>query len=366
MIYNWQQEDWGQFRYDSNGIEEVLYAIAAENGHISGLLQGLPEKIKTETIINIMVSEAIKTSAIEGEYLSRHDVLSSIKNNLGLNQRKETIQDKKSGAAGELMVAVRAEYAAPMTESMLLSWHRMLLGTSSKIKAGVWRKHKAPMQVVSGTIGKEKVHFEAPPSKQVPQEMEHFIHWFNSTAPGGDNEIKKAAVRSAIAHLYFESIHPFEDGNGRIGRAISEKALSQTIGRPVMLSLSQVIEADKKSYYKALEKAQRKNEITEWLQYFTGIVYEAQIAANKLISFTLQKSMFINQYKTQLNERQLKVVLKMLESPKGFEGGMSAKKYISITKTSKATATRDLQQLSELGALISKGGGRSIHYTINF
>jgi len=248
----------------------------------------------------------------------------------------------------------------------LLYWHRILLANSTKIKAGVWRKHKAPMQVVSGTIGKEKVHFEAPPSKQVPQEMEHFIHWFNSTAPGGDKEIKKAPVRSAIAHLYFESIHPFEDGNGRIGRAIAEKALSQTIGRPVMLSLSQVIEADKKSYYKALEKAQRKNEITEWLQYFTGIVYEAQIAANKLISFTLQKSMFINQYKTLLNERQLKVVLKMLESPKGFEGGMSAKKYISITKTSKATATRDLQQLLELGALILKGGGRSTHYTINF
>jgi Fic family protein len=133
-----------------------------------------------------------------------------------------------------------------------------------------------------------------------------------------------------------------------------------------MISLSQVIEADKKSYYKALEKAQRKNEISEWLQYFVGVVLGAQIAAKKLISFTLQKSMFIDRYKLQLNERQMKMLLKMLESSNGFEGGMSAKKYISITKTSKATATRDLKQLLEIGALISKGGGRSTHYSINF
>ena len=196
--------------------------------------------------------------------------------------------------------------------------------------------------------------------------MRRFIAWFNDTAPGGNHEIKKAPVRSAIAHLYFESIHPFEDGNGRMGRAISEKALSQTIGRPVMISLSQVIEADKKSYYKALGKGQRKNEISEWLQYFVGVVFGAQIAAKKLISFTLQKSMFIDRYKMQLNERQMKMLLKMLESSNGFVGGISAKKYISITKTSKATATRDLQQLLEIGALISKGGGRSTHYSINF
>ncbi len=366
MFYNWQQEDWGHFRYNGNVLEDMLFAIAGETGHVTGLLMGLTEQIKIETIINIMVSEAIKTSAIEGEYLSRQDVMSSIKNNLGLNHHKEIIKDKKSGGAGELMVAVRAGFSAPLSEEMLFSWHRMLIGNSYKIQSGIWRKHKAPMQVVSGTVGKEKVHFEAVPSKQVPAEMDRFINWFNSTAPGGIHEIKKAPVRSAIAHLYFESIHPFEDGNGRIGRAIAEKALSQTIGRPVMLSLSQVIEADKKSYYHALEKAQRKNEITEWLQYFAGIVYKAQIAAKKLISFTLQKSMFIDRYKELLNTRQLKVILKMLESANGFEGGMSAKKYISITKTSKATATRDLQQLLEMGALISKGGGRSTNYTVNF
>jgi Fic family protein len=364
MLYNWQQKDWCAFHYDISVVEELLFSIAEETGHISGLLAGLPEKIKTESIIQIMVSEALNTSAIEGEYLSRQDVMSSIKNNLGLNEQKENIKDKKSAGAGELMVAVRDNYFEPLTEEMLFSWHRMLLGNSTKIKAGVWRKHKSAMQVVSGTIGKETIHFEAPPSNQVPKEMERFFNWFNDTAPGKENEIKKAPIRSAIAHLYFESIHPFEDGNGRIGRAIAEKALSQTIGRPVLLSLSQEIEARKKSYYVAFENAQKKNEITEWLRYFVSVIYAAQLEAKKMISFTLQKTMLIDQYKEQLNERQMKAILKMLESPDGFKGGMSAKKYISINKTSKATATRDLQQLTEIGLLILKGGGRSTHYFI--
>lgn len=364
MLYNWQQKDWCAFHYDVSVVEELLFAIAEETGHISGLLAGLPEKIKTETIIQIMVSEALNTSAIEGEYLSRQDVMSSIKNNLGLNQLKEIIKDKNSAGAGELMVAVRGSFFEPLTEGMLFSWHRMLLGNSSKINAGVWRKHKSAMQVVSGAIGKETVHFKAPPSNQVSKEMDRFIRWFNDTAPGMGNEIKKAPIRSAIAHLYFESIHPFEDGNGRIGRAIAEKALSQTIGRPILLSLSQEIELNKKSYYTAIEKAQKKNEITEWLKYFVSVIHAAQIEAKKMISFTLQKTLLIDHYKEQLNERQMKAVLKMLESPDGFKGGMSAKKYISINKTSKATATRDLQELTEMGLLILKGGGRSTHYFI--
>jgi Fic family protein len=364
MLYNWQQKDWCVFHYDISVVEELLFTIAEETGHVSGLLVGLPEKIKTETIIQIMVSEALNTSAIEGEYLSRQDVMSSIKNNLGLNEQKESIKDKYAAGAGELMVAVRENFLEPLTEEMLFSWHRMLLGSSSKTKAGVWRNHKSAMQVVSGTIGKEKVHFVAPPSNQVPKEMNRFISWFNNTAPGMDNEIRKAPIRSAIAHLYFESIHPFEDGNGRIGRAIAEKALSQTIGRPVLISLSQEIEKNKKLYYSAIEKAQKKNEITEWLQYFISVIYAAQLEAKNLIGFTLQKTLLINQYKEQLNTRQMKAILKMLESSDGFKGGMSAEKYISINKTSKATATRDLQHLTEIGLLILKGGGRSTHYLI--
>ncbi|HVX52855.1 MAG TPA: Fic family protein [Chitinophagaceae bacterium] len=364
MTYNWQQKDWPDFKFETLEIEEELLAIAQEMGHVSGVLTALPDNVQTETLLNIMVSEAIKTSAIEGEFLSRPDVMSSIKNKLGLNAEKLPVHDKKAQGAGELMVAVRDSYEESLTEEMLFAWHKMLLRQSSRIAVGEWRSHPEPMQVVSGPIGKEKVHFEAPPLSKVPEEMKRFINWFNDTAPGAKNEIKKAPIRSAIAYLYFETIHPFEDGNGRIGRAIAEKALSQTIGRPVMLSLSQAIESDKNAYYDALKAAQQKNEITDWVKYFVHVIYNAQIAAKELIDFTLKKVKFLDRYREKLNQRQLKVVLRMLESPDGFEGGMTARKYVSVTKTSKATATRDLQELVDLGILISEGGGRSVHYYI--
>lgn len=365
MIYNWQQPDWPHFTYQLADIEDILFSIMEETGHISGMLKALSENLKTETLVNIMVAEAIKTSAIEGEFLSRQDVMSSIKNNLGINEKHEAVKDKRARGAGHLMVEVRNSYAEPLSEAMLFKWHTILLGQSTRIKTGGWRVHDEPMQVVSGAIGKEKVHYEAPPSADVQKEMNRFIKWFNDTAPGGKKEIKKAPLRSAIVHLYFESIHPFEDGNGRIGRALAEKALSQTIGRPVMISLSQTIEADRKSYYDALSKAQRKNEITNWLNYFINVIYQAQLNARELIDFTLTKTKFIDHFKELLSERQLKAILKMLESPDGFEGRMTARKYSSITKTSKATATRDLQHLVELGALLSEGEGRSVHYVVN-
>ncbi len=366
MKYNWQQTDWPDFYFDTrDDIEGELLAIAKETSYVDGFLKALPENIQTETLLDIMVAEAIKTSEIEGEYLSRPDVTSSIKNNLGLNTRIAVVYDKKAQGAGELMVTVRNTYADPLTLEMLFRWHIMLFPQPSRIAKGAWRTHEEPMQVVSGALGKETVHFEAPPSNSIPAEMQRFIQWFNDTAPGGSKEMKKAPLRSAIAHLYFESIHPFEDGNGRVGRAIAEKALSQTMGHPAMLSLSQTIEADKKAYYQALEAAQRKNDITNWLSYFVHVVYTAQVASKQLVGFTLKKARFIDQHKGTLNDRQLKVVLRMLEYPDGFEGGMTARKYTAITKTSKATATRDLQQLAELGVLVPGGGGRSVHYSVN-
>jgi Fic family protein len=204
------------------------------------------------------------------------------------------------------MVAVRNSFAEPLSEEILFAWHTMLMKHQKKIATGAWRTHEDVMQVVSGTFGKEKVHFEAPPSSNVPGEMQKFITWFNNSAPGGANEIRKAPIRAAIAHLYFETIHPFEDGNGRIGRAIAEKALSQTVGRPILLSLSQTIETDKKSYYEALEIAQKSNEITAWINYFTLITLNAQYTASSQIDFTLKKAKFFDHFKDRLNERQLK------------------------------------------------------------
>jgi len=222
------------------------------------------------------------------------------------------------------------------------------------------------MQVVSGYVGKRKIHFEAPPKDRVPQEMKSFIQWFNETNIGGKQEITKPIVRSAIAHIYFESIHPFEDGNGRIGRAISEKALSQGAARPILLSLSKTIEANKKDYYDALKQAQKSNEITPWLVYFSNLALQAQIEAEEEIDFTLRKTKFFNHYEPVLNERQLKAIRRMLEEgPKGFKGGMSNKKYMSLTKTSNTTAKRDLNDLVERKIFVPMGGGRSTSYDIN-
>ncbi|WP_221393814.1 Fic family protein [Dyadobacter sp. NIV53] len=363
MTYNWQQYDWPDFEYILSDVEDLLLSFAEETGHISGILKAAPENVKVETLIDIMVSEAIKTSEIEGEFVSRQDVISSIHNNLGLHQK--AVKDKRAPGLAELMIDVRNSYADVLTEQKLFEWHKMILGQSKLINSGVWRKGKEPMQIISGAIGKEKIHFEAPPSDQVEKEMRQFIIWFNETAPNGKKEIKKAPVRSAIAHLYFESIHPFEDGNGRIGRVIAEKALSQTLGRPVMLSLSRKIEANRKDYYQTLETAQRSNKITGWINYFVGTIVDAQIETQLFLDFILKKSLFFDRIKDKINDRQLKVINKILEAgPTGFEGGMTAKKYMSITKTSKATATRDLQNLVEIGVLIAKGGGRSTTYSL--
>ncbi len=364
MIYNWQQPDWPDFSYELQQVQDLLIAIAENMGQVSGMLHAMDDEIQKEAIIQMMVAEAMKTSEIEGEYLSRQDVISSIRNKMVLGSKPKPVKDKKSRGAGQLMVEVRKSYALPLTEQMLFAWHSLLLNHQNNINTGVWRTHTEPMQVVSGAIGREKIHFEAPPSNKVKKEMRQFMQWFNDTAPGGKKEISKAPVRAAIAHLYFESIHPFEDGNGRIGRAIAEKVFSQTIGRPVLMCLSQTIEADKKLYYKALENAQRSNEITEWITYFVHAIFKAQLKAKEMIAFTLKKTKFLDRFKEQLNARQLKVIERMLQEPDGFRGGMTAKKYTSITKISKATATRDLQELTALGAIESIAGGRSTNYRL--
>ncbi|HVY76866.1 MAG TPA: Fic family protein [Puia sp.] len=366
--YNWQQSDWPHFQFSIESIEDELFAFQEKTGRASGMLEGLSQETRQDVIVDIILAEAIKTSAIEGEYPNRQDVLSSIRKNLGLHVSTGHIRDRSAAGLGELMIDARKSFKEPLSEERLFSWHKMLLGENKKIEVGRWRTHEDPMQIVSGPVGKEKVHFEAPPSARVPREMKTFIKWFNDTAPGGTKEIKKAPVRAAIAHLYFETIHPFEDGNGRIGRAIAEKALSQTIGRPVILSLSRTIEANKNAYYTALEKAQRSNEITPWMSYFVRLSLDAQTEAEEQIGFTLKKTRFFDRYKDQLNERQLTVINRMLEEgSKGFEGGMNARKYIGITKTSKATATRDMQQLVETGVFVptGKAGGRSTSYQIN-
>lgn len=367
MKYNWQQSDWPHFRYELENIHEILFSIAEKMGRASGQLSNLPLDLQTEVMINLMVEEAIKSSGIEGEYINRPDVRSSIKNKLGLNPKPVKIQDRRAQGIADLMLDVRKTFSQPLTAKKLCEWHLMLSGSiSPNLLIGRWRIDEEPMQVVSGHDGKYIVHYEAPLARDVPKEMKRFIQWFNNTAPDKPQAIKFAPVRAAIAHLYFESIHPFDDGNGRIGRAIAEKALSQSFGYPIVLSLSQAIEATKKAYYDALKKASRSNEITAWIQYFVNIILSAQINAETNINFTLQKAKFFDRFTDKLNNRQLKVIHRMMrDGVQSFEGGMSAKKYMTITGTSKATSTRDLQNLLAMHAFKQIGSGRSVRYDLD-
>lgn len=364
MKYNWQQNNWRNFTYDIEKIEPFLYQFTENLGRVNGLLESFTDELETEAIIEMMVSEAIKTFEIEGEFLSRIDVLSSIKNNLGLHP-KVFVKDKRAKGIGELLVHIRNTYAEPLTETALLNWHKILMLGNPLINVGVWRSSEEAMQIISGNYRNIEVHFEAPPSKEVPQEMQQFIKWYNQPLDI-PNPFKNALLKSAIAHLYFESIHPFEDGNGRIGRALSEKALFQSIGKPLLLSLSTTIETERQAYYNALQQGQRTNEITDWIFYFVNIVIKAQAEAEEKVKFTLKKVQFFDKYNKLLNDRQQKVILKMIETDKPFQGGMRVRKYIAITKTSKATATRDLQDLVQKGIFIQTGSGRSIRYDLIF
>lgn len=364
MQYIWQRSEWPNFIWDNDAVDQNTYDYALEASGLVGEVKHLSEADKTDALIDLMVSEAVKTSQIEGENFDRADVRSSIRNQLGLNATPEAVRDPKANGVAALMISVRDYFARGLTEERLCEWQdQIIVGPyeRSKLDVGQWRTSREPMQIVSGAIGKEKVHYEAPPSSQVPMEMTRFIEWFK-----GSQKLK-GAVRAGVAHLYFECIHPFSDGNGRVGRAISEIALSQELGHPALLSLSTTIHGRKKEYYDALSRASSGGlDITEWLVWFTDLVLDSQKQAKEQIGFVLSKARFWDGYADKLNERQTKILNRMLrEGLEGFKGGMSAQKYMKITDCSKATATRDLTELMKMRAIRKlEGGGRSTHYDI--
>ena len=327
------------------------------------ILQGLNnEELQTE-LIHCIILEATTTSKIEGEYINKDDLMSSIKNKLGINVKPETVKDRRALAISNMLIAVRNSYNHRLTEKEIKQWHPLLFEDSKTICTGKWRTGDEPMQVVSGAIGHETVHYEAPPSYRIPSEMKQFVKWYNDF---NINDKTDALIKTAISHLYFESIHPFEDGNGRIGRAIAEKCLDQSLNKTLLLSLSNVIKKNKKQYYDALKESQKSLEITNWIVYFANVITQAQKETVETIRFSLRKTKFYTQYNTQLNERQAKAIRKMFDiGIEGFKGGMTSKKYMSINQTSKATATRDLQQLVKIGALLEQGNGRNVNYCLN-
>lgn len=363
-MYNWQHKDWANYIYNEQVISNYALKFAELMGEVVGMFNTIESTEQQNEIIGLMISEALKTSSIEGEMLSREDLMSSIRNHLGLDAKITNIKDKRAENVAQLMFKVRDSYTAVLSEEIIKGWHKVLFDGSKYINAGNYREGTEPMQIISGAFGREVIHYEAPPSEDVPKEMQNFVFWYNNFKT--EKNILKVIVKTAITHLYFESIHPFEDGNGRIGRALIEKCLAESLNRQIILSVSTAIDEDKKSYYSELNKASKTLKINDWLIYFAKLLVKAQQNAIDVIHLSIKKTQFFDTYSKRLNERQLKVLKKMFDSGgENFIGGMTARKYISIVKTTKTTATRDLQELVMLEILTRCGDGRSTYYILN-
>ena len=365
MTWNWQQPDWPKFTWDQSRLALAEQQFLVGGGVLLGTVKHLGDEERNQLTVEAMSTEALTTSEIEGEILDRASVQSSIQRQLGLAEDNRRVAPREQGVA-EMMVGLYRTFSAPLSEEMIFGWHRMLMSGRTDIKdVGCYRTSVEPMQVVSGAIGAPKIHFEAPPSAQVPGNMAGFIDWFKRTAPGGTEPLP-ALTRAGAAHLYFESIHPFEDGNGRIGRAIAEKSLAQSLGQSTLIVLAATILGRRTSYYNVLEAASKQNEITDWLGWFAGVTIEAQRRTLALIEFLIEKTKLLDQLRGQLNDRQQKALLRMFkEGPEGFKGGLSAGKYGTITGASPATATRDLVDLTEKGALVRTGELRHARYNLS-
>ncbi len=313
--------------------------------------------------IEWLTNESIKTSAIEGEILDRDSIQASLLRRFGLRPSARRHGAAEEGIA-EMMVSLYRDFAHPLDHETLCKWHIMLMSANPYIETiGGYRRHKDPMQVVSGPYGRETIHFEAPPAARVHPEMDRFIDWFNRKTEIADSTA--ALEAAAVAHLYFECIHPFEDGNGRIGRALAEKALARMLGRPTLLPLSAEISRQKKGYYAALNQANRSLDITEWLGWFTQTALQAQAYGKQSLICVLAQARVFDAFQARLNPRQEKVLMRLFEAePEGFEGGMSSQKYQAITGASESSATRDLAALVGWGVLYKTGERRYTRYSL--
>ncbi len=365
MAWNWQISGWPDFRYDAATLASLEQRFLLSSGEILGAVHHVSPSESDQLRIDLLSDEAMKTSAIEGEMLDRQSVQSSLCRQLGLSPDSYPTKPREQGVA-EMMVDVCSTYAEPLTHETLFRWHSMLLSHERRLESiGTYRQHEDAMQIVSGRVDRPVVHFEAPSSAQVPDEMDRYVDWFNMTAPGAEEPLS-ALTRAGISHLYFESIHPFEDGNGRLGRALAEKSLAQNTGRPSLIALAYSIERERKAYYDQLERHQKTLDVTPWLEWFAETVLTAQQVTLDRVGFFIAKARFHDRHRELLNARQAKAIERMFrEGPEGFEGGLSAENYISITGTSRATATRDLQDLVEMGALDRAGERRYTRYWLN-
>ncbi|MGB0712142.1 MAG: Fic family protein [Gammaproteobacteria bacterium] len=358
MKWNWQQSDWPLWRYDTAVLEPLERQFLLGSGRLRGVWDYLSQTDREKVQIELLSSEAIKTSEIEGQMLDRDSVQSSIRRQFGMQV------DRRAGPAesgmAELMVACFRDFGAPLSHESLFGWHRLVCrGRTDLREVGAYRSHPEPMQVVSGPVYRPKVHFQAPPSESVPAEMEAFINWLGAAD-------LPALAKAALVQLYFVSIHPFEDGNGRLGRALSEKVLAQLLGQPSLLALSRQIEKKRKGYYDALADNNREMDVTGWVEWFGQTALEAQQYSNDLMDLVIAKTKLLDRLRGAINPRQQKALLRLFDAgPEGFIGGLSASNYRSITGAPAATARRDLSDLVDKGALTRTGEKRGTRYWLN-
>lgn len=365
MAWNWQIPGWPDFRYEPEALAPLEQRFLLSSGEVLGAVHHVTPSERDQLRIDLLSDEAMKTSAIEGEMLDRRSVQSSLRRHLGLEPGSYPGKPREQGVA-EMMVDVYSTFSETLEHATLFRWHEMLLAFDKRLEViGSYRQHAEAMQIVSGRPDRPVVHFEALPSARVPAEMDRYVDWFNRTGPDAEAPLP-ALTRAGLSHLYFESIHPFEDGNGRLGRALAEKSLAQNIGQPSLIALAFTIERQRKAYYDQLERHQRTLNVTPWLVWFAEAVLAAQQVTLDRVGFFIAKAHFYDRHRDRLNERQAKAIERMFrEGPDGFEGGLSAENYLSITGTSRATATRDLQSLVEIGALTRTGERRYTRYWLN-
>ncbi len=363
MKWVWQHKNWPNFEFDSNNMLPFETVFVQNSGKIVGAIEHLAKDNTDVLKVELLSQEAISTSSIEGEILNRDSVQNSIRKHLGLKTEFKKIPANVSGVS-EMMVDVYLNFDKPLTHDTLFEWHKMLMNGRRDVEfIGSYRQHEEPMQIVSGNLNNPKIFYEAPPSQSVMMEMEGFLNWYNQKLK--DNSFPTLCF-ATITHLFFEIIHPFEDGNGRIGRALVEKAISQRLKMPSLNSLASVIDKEKKEYYNALQSCNNELNVNKYLLYFAQLIIKSQEYSIKVVGFLILKTKFFMKFQSLINKRQEKVLLRIFEQGiEGFKGGLSAGNYKTITGTSNATATRDLLELLKMNALIKTGELKATRYHLN-
>ncbi len=363
-MYIWEKPDWPTLTWDNSTLAGLLAQVSRKQGRLLGKMEGLGFELRGEAHLQTLTEDVVKSSEIEGETLERDQVRSSIARRLGMDVAGLIPADRNVEGVVEMMLDATGNHAAPLTEDRLFGWHAALFPTGRsgmhKILVGQWRDGSdGPMQVVSGPMGKQKVHYEAPPANRLPDEMTIFLNWFE--APGDLDPL----LIAGLAHMWFVTLHPFNDGNGRIARAIADMALARSEGSiQRFYSMSAQIRHERNDYYNMLERAQKRDlDITAWQDWFLNCLGRAIDGAQDTLAAVMEKARFWEQFaKEPLNVRQIKVLNRLMDS---FEGKLTTSKWAKLVKCSQDTAYRDILDLIERGALQkAPGGGRSTSYSI--